>query len=130
MISAVHKGKTMSVESRIKIGLAGTGRKHSDEAKRKMSEKHMGAFRSKEQRFKISESLKGRNEHIKLNPVLKIDRYTDIIIKRYDRLTEAAIELGNINKTANICATCKGKLKTAYNFKWEYDKGQYKSAAL
>ena len=50
------KGKTHTIEARIKISEAGLGRKHSEETRRKMSEVRMGKRHSEKTRRKISES--------------------------------------------------------------------------
>ena len=42
-------------------------------------------------------------------------------IKRYGSMTDAVIELNiNRNGTRNISTCCRGKLKTAYGYKWSY----------
>ena len=62
-------------------------------------------------------------EQIK-RPVLKIDKDTGEIIKEYDTILSAALELGNRNKMPNIVRACQGKQKTSYGFKWEYKDGR------
>lgn len=44
---------------------------------------------------------------------------TGELIMQFDSLIDAAHFLG-INCSGHICSCCKGKLKTAYGYKWEY----------
>lgn len=58
---------------------------------------------------------------MKAKRIKKIDIQTDNIIAIYDSANEAAHNLiPPIKNGANILACCKGRQKTAYNFKWEY----------
>ena len=60
LTSGGEAAKTLSDETRRKIGEAGKGRQHSIEARRKMSEARKGKTLSAEHRRKISEANKGK----------------------------------------------------------------------
>ncbi len=51
--------------------------------------------------------------------VKMIDKNTNEVIKIFGSLIDAAKFLG-INKSCHIVSCCKGKLKTAYGYKWQY----------
>ena len=58
---------------------------------------------------------------MKAKKIKQIDIQTNNIVAIYDSANEAAHNLiPPIKNGANILACCKGKQKTAYNFKWEY----------
>lgn len=67
-----------------------------------------------------------RNTEKRLNspklskPVLQIDLETNQIISKYPSEIEAARQL-NINQ-GGISNCCRGKCKTAYGYKWKYEK--------
>jgi group I intron endonuclease len=67
-MSKTRKGKRLSEETKIKIGLKSQGRKHTKESKKKMSEIKKGKKYSEETKRKVSEANKGRkhNEEAKL----------------------------------------------------------------
>lgn len=44
----------------------------------------------------------------------------DNILNIFGSIREAGRYLGGIEKNAKICAVCKGKMKTAYGYKWRY----------
>lgn len=50
--------------------------------------------------------------------VHKLDRYTNEILETYESLIDAAVELGGYSSV--IGKACRGKIKTAYGYKWEY----------
>jgi hypothetical protein len=55
-----NKGKTLSDETKKKIGIARKGRTHSEESKRKMSEANKGKTKSEEHKRKLREINKNR----------------------------------------------------------------------
>ena len=62
-----------------------------------------------------------RNERMaekKSKPVLQIDIKTGEIIKEFPSTMEVQRQLGINNSHISQC--CKGKLKSAYCFKWQY----------
>lgn len=86
-----------------------------------------GVKKSKETKIKISDSLKGNQrakgyEHTeetkkKLGKAIyQLDKTTGEIIKEYSWLVDAANQLNG--DVANISACCRGKVQTAYGYKW------------
>jgi hypothetical protein len=57
----------------------------------------------------------------KAKKVNMLDKKTNKLIKTFGSLIEAANYL-NIDKSCHIVSCCKGRLKTAYGYKWEYTK--------
>lgn len=53
-------------------------------------------------------------------PVVKIDRFTNKILAKYESIKEAGEKNGIDYK--QIHATCKGKQPTAHGFKWAYEE--------
>lgn len=53
---------------------------------------------------------------------IKISQYTKDgkYLHTYNSISDAALTVGNIQKSGNIGSCCKGKLKTAYGYKWFY----------
>lgn len=49
----------------------------------------------------------------------------DKLIKIYPSASEAARQVVNQNAQSNISACCRGKLKTAYGYKWKYLEEEY-----
>lgn len=46
----------------------------------------------------------------------------NILIKKHISLSQASVSVcGRVNGKTNIGYVCRGKRKTAYNFKWEYE---------
>ena len=61
---------------------------------------------------------------IKIN---MLDKNTGEIIKQFGSIIDGAKYIGQ-NKSCHIVSCCKGRLKTAYGYKWEYaDKSSTKS---
>ncbi len=54
-------------------------------------------------------------------PVIQIDREGNTIAE-FDSAKNAAIALGNRNKSSDITNCCRGKLKTAYGYIWKYKR--------
>ena len=59
-LSIINTGKKHSEETKAKISEKGKGRQHKEESKRKISEKQKGKKISEEQKLKISETHKGK----------------------------------------------------------------------
>ena len=115
----------VSEETKKKISNSIKGEKHymygkhrSEETKRKISESnkgnksHFGHFHTKETKEKISNKLKGQ---ISKNRKKVLCVETNII---YNSL-HIASEKTNTN-VGDICNCCKGKLKTANKYHWQY----------
>lgn len=48
-----------------------------------------------------------------------LDKTSEKVLNQFGSLIDAAHYIG-VNKSSHICNCCKGKLKTAYGYKWEY----------
>ena len=80
----------------------------------------------KENKIKIYSSADVNR--MKAKKIKQIDIQTNNIVAIYDSANEAAHNLiPPIKNGANILACCKGKQKTAYNFKWEYCETEEKA---
>lgn len=58
-----QKGHKISAETKYKLSIASTGRKHTEETKQKIREVNIGKTLSIETKYKISESQKGEKNH-------------------------------------------------------------------
>lgn len=98
---------------------------YSEETKKKMSETlkgktpwNKGKHWSEEWKQKMSESKKGI-PNIKLSkPVLQIDKDTNEVIAEFPSVAEVQRQFGYHH--SNILNSCRGKLKSAYGYKWQY----------
>lgn len=136
-ISTALKGRKLSEEHKNKIGLSSKGRKSrlgkklSNESKRLISESlkkfHKqnsgltywnGKHHTEETKEKMRQNKLGKINPSKWKAVIKLD-LDNKEIKEYKSLNEAAKDL-NIKNSTNITACCKGKIKTAYGYKWKY----------
>lgn len=120
-----------------------TGRKHSDQAKQKMSvahkqipswwigkklseehrkhlsESHMGSVQSEETKRKRAEKLKGHKVNIDslVKAVVQMDLDGNVI-QEFESITDAFQKTG----TRHITEVCRGERKQANGFKWKYRK--------
>lgn len=134
-----NKGYNISIG-----GGAMTGRRHSEEAKARMSEKakgrkvwceglklseehrlhlsesHKGFKQSESTKRKRAEKLKGHRVNKKAleKPVVKMTLSGEYL-ETYDSLTKAAQSIGT-KSVAHISECCKGKRKQHMGFKWKY----------
>jgi len=132
-----RKGRKLTEEHKKKLSLAKqgyvpwnkgikTGKPtiHSEETRKKISDKLKGRKMSEEWRANISKARKGQAPKNKgvLNsqgkPVNMYDK-NDVFIKSFPTLSEAMRHLG-INTVSSICECCKGKRKTAHGYKFSY----------
>lgn len=58
----------------------------------------------------------------KAKKIYMIDKNTNKIIKKFDAIIEATHYIGK-TKSCHIVSCCKGKIKTAYGYKWKYQVG-------
>ena len=58
---------------------------------------------------------------LKAKKVNMLDKKTKQTIKTFGSLIDAAKYIG-VNKSCHIVSCCKGRLKTAYGYKWEYSR--------
>jgi len=111
---------TNIIECGVKAGT--TGMKHSEESKRKISEglkgqvsPNKGKKMSKESSDKKSKSMMG----VMNKPILQYD-LQDNFIKEWVSISEAYLSLNKKITNGCINLACKGKIKTAFGYKWEY----------
>ena len=136
-LSEANTGKPLTEETKRKLSEANTGEKNpnygkplSEEHKKKISESRKGKPRSEETKKKISESKKGQTSWNKGKPmsdeqkrklskaVLQIDPITNQVIAEFPSGSEVERQLGFKHSCISRC--CLGKLKSAYNFIWQY----------
>ena len=68
----------------------------------------------------ISQKLKGKAKISIQKPIIQYDLEGNFI-KEFNSITEACLLVFNdFNKNPNITQCCKGRIKTAYGFIWEY----------
>lgn len=73
--------------------------------------------KSSEKRSKaISEALKGRRALERHKPIIQMSKYGEFI-RQWNCISD--VKDAGYNPS-NVCWCCKGKLKTAYGFKWQY----------
>jgi hypothetical protein len=121
-----NKGYILSniIECGIKAGT--TGMKHSEESKHKMSEywkqyynenpsPKKGIKMSKESSEKKSKSMMG----VMNKSIIQYD-LEDNFIKEWSSISEAYLSLNKKITNGCINLACKGKIKTAFGYKWKY----------
>jgi group I intron endonuclease len=110
-------GKTHTEETKQKISAATSGKKLSEEHKRKVSEVHLVKILSEETKQKMSEVKQGKTYNSK-----KVYQY-DLegnLLDSFASTGEAGRYVGKNGSNIRTCA--RGKVKTAYGFKWSYTK--------
>ena len=85
---------------------------HSEESKRLMSVAHIGKVVSEETRSKWRK------------PMLMIDITSGEIIREFKSIGDAGIFVGHYNRRVEIKKAAQGKRKSAYGYKWEYKNKQ------
>jgi group I intron endonuclease len=122
-------GTHRTEQTKEKIRQANTGRKHTEEELKKMSETIKGENnpmygkpRSEETKQKIRETIiqNGSSKGSKNGSAKKITQY-DLdgnLIKIWDYVKQASEELGLDH--SSICKCARGKIKTCGGYKWEY----------
>jgi hypothetical protein len=111
---------TNIIECGVKAGT--TGMKHSEESKRKISEglkghisPNKGKKQSKETCDKKSKSMMG----VMNKSIFQYD-LQDNFIKEWSSVSEAYLSLNKKITNGCINLACKGKIKTAFGYKWKY----------
>lgn len=124
-ISNARKGHITTEETRLKISKALKGKIVSEETKRKLSEATKNSM-TEERRQQLSYWASHRDKDVLEKmwesnrvPVVQLSKEGNFI-KRFNSITDAAMEL-NINKS-NITSCCKKRhgFKTAGGYKWVY----------
>ena len=130
-MSEARKGRVFDQNWIEKLRIAATGKRHTEETKKRMSEIFKGKKKSSEHISKLPQNQKGykgkkRSEETKLKQSLNsgtartVYQYTHDLtyVAEYRSCSEAKRQLG----ISNIGDAALGKLKTAGGFKWRYDK--------
>ena len=138
-IRLAHVGKPLTPNHKIKIGIESKirlsnpknhgmfGKKQSESAMKSRVEKQRGIPRSKETKYKISQSKLGKNLSFDHKLLLskvhskKVFQYTldGIFVKEYDSIKIASKETGI--SASQIGSCCRGISKTAKKFRWEFE---------
>lgn len=122
LVAGSTKGKKHSIETREKISKALKGHKKlcnraiSEETRKKLSKAHKGIPRPK--RVGIPYKNKGKPNVNGRKTILQIDKITNVVIKEWIGLREAAQGTGT--QCSDICKVCKGKGNTANGYIWKY----------
>jgi len=119
-----NKGYILANIAECGVKAGTTGMKHSEESKRKISEglkghisPNKGKKMSKESCEKKSKSMMG----VMNKPILQYD-LQDNFIKEWSSISEAYLSLNKKITNGCINLACKGKIKTAFGYKWKYKK--------
>lgn len=117
-----NKGYILANIAECGVKAGTTGMKHSEESKRKISEglkghisPNKGKKMSKESCEKKSKSMMG----VMNKPILQYD-LQDNFIKEWSSISEAYSSLNKKITNGCINLACKGKIKTAFGYKWKY----------
>lgn len=121
-LSLRNKGYILTNIAECGVKSGTTGMKHSEESKRKISEglkghisPNKGKKQSKETCDKKSKSMVG----VMNKPILQYD-LQDNFIKEWPSISEAYLSLNKKITNGCINLACKGKIKTAFGYKWKY----------
>ena len=132
-LSIAKKKVVIDGEWREKFAYDWSGKNHSEETKRKMSESAKGKKKTAEHISKLPQNQKGykskpRSEQFKLNQ--KLYNGKSKIVYQYDKNDNlinqfiSAAEAKRQTGVKTINSVVLGKTKTAGGFKWRYDKLQ------
>lgn len=119
----IHK---LSEEQKTHLSLINTGKKHSEETRKKMSKTHLqngapwmlGKKHSEITKAKMSEARKGtRNGKAKAVYQYTLD---GVFVRKFDYMGLVKDALG-ISNTSHISQCCANKRNKAYGFKWRYE---------
>jgi len=132
-------GHQYSEEDRARLAKIWSGRKHTKESRKRMSEyakahpeikSHPGCahpmygkHHSDESKIKMSESAKKRGYCGSKNKRVDMLTVDDVYIRTFDSIQEAAKFVGKKNGAPNIRSVCLGDRKKAHGFKWRYTDG-------
>ena len=114
-ISKANKGKVIPKNIREKISKSNKGKKISEEQKEYLRKIRTGIKLTEEHKKKISISNKGKTAK-------KVNQY-DLdgnFIKQWDCILDFYKSINKTKNNSSVSSCCKGKLKTAYGYKWKY----------
>lgn len=124
-IRQANIGKHLSIETRKKMSISRFGSKnsfygkrHTEEAKEKVSQGNKGRTQSAEEKKKRSEALKGHIVSKETKLKMSKSVYCVELNKVFPSIKEAGVAVG-ITDT-NITNCCKGRIKTAGGYHWKY----------
>ena len=117
-----HLGKSLSSETKKKIGDANRGKKRTEAQREAIRLSKLGKPRkphSEESKKKISDTLK-KNTYDRPQ-AKKVDKYT--LDGEYIRTYNSIGEAQRITGIYNISAACRGQYKSAGGFIWKFTDG-------
>jgi len=118
MSIAQRNKKPASKETRLRMSKSLMGRKCSEETRKKLVKSHTGVKHTKETKEIISKYRKGKS--FKATPILQYNLNGELIAE-FSSIKEAGLQFSDKKCTqGSICRVCKGKLKTAYGYRWRY----------
>lgn len=119
-----NKGKKLSEEQKIKLSIAFSGeknpmfgislngdkngmygKKHTEEAKKIMSERKIGVYLGE--------------KHPRCKKIVMLDKKIEVFLNVFNYINEAK-EFLNKSRVSHITQVCKGKKNSAYGYKWKY----------
>ena len=115
--------RNLSELTKYKLKIKSTGRKHSEETKKKMSLSHIG--KQKCLGYRHTEETKEKHRQLMLgkkNPRSKTIIQYDLdgkFIKTYETMQQAVEEL-NIKSSCHISDCCRGKRNKCHGYIWKY----------
>ena len=114
-ISKSNKGRIVTEETRKKISEANKNKILSEEQKEYLRKLRIGTKMSEEAKRKIS-------LHNKKIMSKKVNQYDldENFIKTWECMTDFYLSIGKSKKSSQISQCCKGKISSAYGYKWKY----------
>lgn len=123
-------GKKRSNETKKKISAGNKGKTHTKETKEKLSKLFKGRKNSPDHIKKISNALTGKklSDHHKKRlseghsrkKAIIMCSLDGIFIKEFESMPSALKYLGRSSGRQNISAACKGKVNSAFGYKWHF----------
>lgn len=138
--SGGNASETVSEETKRKLSIINTGRKHTKEERLKMSIAHKGIPLSEAHKNakkgqiawnkgkETPKEVREKQRQAKLGKYVGSKHWNSIKVKNkdtgkiYNSFGEIAKEF-NLKNASHIVEVCKGKRKIAYGFHWEYLRG-------
>ncbi len=101
------------------------GKTYSEELKKKLSEAHKGKKQSEETKRKRADALKGHRVNIEsiAKPIVQYS-LDGVYIKEFSSISDAARYMNlSTSAVSHISECCKGKRKQSHGYIWKYVKG-------